>query len=316
MQIVQEQECTWKKQDHGLVFAPSISLCMQLACSSGWHYYVEHKETMNEENWAREYHAWREGRDNRVMIVTSAFSTGNDYPHMHLVLHVDKPFNMVRYVQAQGWAGHDSAICSHHIALEDQAARSWECWQTASMPCMSMYSCTVSSDASNMTWHCLQMAWAWPISNFPTTSCAVCATWTCTTSQRTSWLLACQSQGSLHPGPLSHPFQTLSIPYFPCLPHDSPFIQVTIKPKQMTSSHQLKNSAKADVMLVVLHGLEDICTMCKILDPESNKQMHHLYCCPCLMSHANSSWDKYKEWRKGLCYVKWDNKICWLCHVP
>ena len=48
---------------------------------------------------------WRDGHENKVMVATLAFSTGNDYAHMHLVMHVDKLFKMVEYVQGQGRAG-------------------------------------------------------------------------------------------------------------------------------------------------------------------------------------------------------------------
>ncbi|KAF8134832.1 hypothetical protein EV363DRAFT_1447644 [Boletus edulis] len=95
------------------------------------------------------------------------------------------------------------------------------------------------------------------------------------------------------------------------------FIQAAMKVKQMTSAVQLKHSAKADTMLAALSRLEDVCALCKILDLHSDeKQTHNLYCCPSLILHTNNSWDEYKEWRKGLHYVKWHNSICWLCHVP
>jgi superfamily II DNA helicase RecQ len=105
MQIMQGQQGTWIEQDRSLVFVPSMDMCMELAHSSGWHAYGGHKETMDDEDRQRAYNTWREGQDSRVMITTSTFSTGNDYPHMHLVLHMDKPFEMLEYIEAQGRAG-------------------------------------------------------------------------------------------------------------------------------------------------------------------------------------------------------------------
>ncbi|KAF8553383.1 hypothetical protein OG21DRAFT_1485434 [Imleria badia] len=49
------------------------------------------------------------GEQSNIMIATSAFSTGNDYPHVHLVLHLDKLFEMLEYIQGKGRAGRDSA---------------------------------------------------------------------------------------------------------------------------------------------------------------------------------------------------------------
>ncbi|KAI6130061.1 hypothetical protein EDD17DRAFT_1484333 [Pisolithus thermaeus] len=56
------------------------------------------------------YQEWIEGQGR---VATSAFSTGNDYPHIWLVLHLDKPFDMLDYIQGQGRAGQDGkpAIC-------------------------------------------------------------------------------------------------------------------------------------------------------------------------------------------------------------
>ena len=53
------------------------------------------------------------------MIATSAFSTGNHYPHVYLVLHINKPFKMLEYVQGQGRAGHDGspALCSSQAII-------------------------------------------------------------------------------------------------------------------------------------------------------------------------------------------------------
>ena len=44
-----------------------------------------------------------------MMVATPAFNTGNDYPHVHLIIHllVDKPYKMMEYIQAQGRAGRD-----------------------------------------------------------------------------------------------------------------------------------------------------------------------------------------------------------------
>lgn len=90
---------------------------MELARKVGWHHYMGHRETMSEAEWMREYTAWRRGQDSKVMVATSAFSTGNDYPHVHLVLHVDKPFDMLEYVQAQGGSGHDGASATCHTLV-------------------------------------------------------------------------------------------------------------------------------------------------------------------------------------------------------
>ncbi|KAG6819292.1 hypothetical protein H0H93_013338 [Arthromyces matolae] len=54
------------------------------------------------------YHRWRQG-ENKVMVCTNAFSAGNDYPHVRLVVHAGHPRDMVSYLQETGRAGRDNS---------------------------------------------------------------------------------------------------------------------------------------------------------------------------------------------------------------
>ena len=64
-----------------------------------------------------EYMAWRDGHGSKVMVAMTAFSTGNDHAHVRLVMHVDKPFDMVEYIQGQGRAGQDGAAATCHTLV-------------------------------------------------------------------------------------------------------------------------------------------------------------------------------------------------------
>jgi superfamily II DNA helicase RecQ len=121
MQIMQGQQRTWIEQDHGLVFVLSMGMCMELARSSGWHAYVGHKEIIDNEDHQRAYNTWREGRERRVMLATSPFSPSNDHPHVCLVLLVDKPFDMLEYIQAQGRAGRHGTPTTCHMLVPTKA---------------------------------------------------------------------------------------------------------------------------------------------------------------------------------------------------
>ncbi|KAG2088461.1 P-loop containing nucleoside triphosphate hydrolase protein, partial [Suillus cothurnatus] len=61
---------------------------------------------MTDEERRETYRAWVRG-DSKIMLATSAFSTGNDYPHVRVVIHLNKPFEMLEFVQGQGRAGRD-----------------------------------------------------------------------------------------------------------------------------------------------------------------------------------------------------------------
>ncbi|KAG1848268.1 P-loop containing nucleoside triphosphate hydrolase protein, partial [Suillus subluteus] len=61
---------------------------------------------MTDEDRRSVYHSWVRG-DSKVMVATSAFSTGNDYPNVRLVIHLDRPWEMLEFIQGQGRAGRD-----------------------------------------------------------------------------------------------------------------------------------------------------------------------------------------------------------------
>ncbi|KAI6006168.1 P-loop containing nucleoside triphosphate hydrolase protein, partial [Pisolithus orientalis] len=63
------------------------------------------KRTSDEERQLA-YQQWISGAT-KVLIATTAFSAGNDYAHVRMVIHMDRPFDMVDYIQGQGRAGRD-----------------------------------------------------------------------------------------------------------------------------------------------------------------------------------------------------------------
>lgn len=54
------------------------------------------------------------------MVATTAFSTGNDYPHVCLVIYLDRPFNMVEFVQDQGRAGCNGRPALCYVLVPEQ----------------------------------------------------------------------------------------------------------------------------------------------------------------------------------------------------
>ncbi|KAG9309127.1 hypothetical protein JVU11DRAFT_11023, partial [Chiua virens] len=52
---------------------------------TGWPFYNGDKSVTDEERIAA-YTRWHDGLS-PIMICTSAFSTGNDYPHVRLIVH-------------------------------------------------------------------------------------------------------------------------------------------------------------------------------------------------------------------------------------
>jgi len=52
------------------------------------------------------YYSWING-EQKVMICTSAFSAGNDYPSVHLVIHAGSPLEMIGFIQEVSRGGRD-----------------------------------------------------------------------------------------------------------------------------------------------------------------------------------------------------------------
>ncbi|KAG1843911.1 P-loop containing nucleoside triphosphate hydrolase protein, partial [Suillus subluteus] len=63
---------------------------------------------MTDEERIEAYQAWLQG-DSKIMLATTAFSTGNDYSHVRLVIHLNRPFEMLEFIQGQGRAGRDGS---------------------------------------------------------------------------------------------------------------------------------------------------------------------------------------------------------------
>lgn len=71
----------------------------------GWPFYNGAKSTTDATR-LECYKSWIKG-ESQVMICTSAFSTGNDYASVRLVIHMKMPMEMTELIQAQGRGGRD-----------------------------------------------------------------------------------------------------------------------------------------------------------------------------------------------------------------
>ena len=60
---------------------------------------------------------WREGADekNKILVSTTAFSTGNDYPEVRVVILATTPFDMSTALQEMGRAGRDGKLAKCYI---------------------------------------------------------------------------------------------------------------------------------------------------------------------------------------------------------
>ena len=82
-----------------------MHMLMRTIDKTGWPFYNGGKEATDAARTSH-YQSWF-GGETPVMICTSAFSTGNDYANVRLVVHMKMPLEMTELIQAQGRGGRD-----------------------------------------------------------------------------------------------------------------------------------------------------------------------------------------------------------------
>ncbi|KAF9020845.1 hypothetical protein BDZ89DRAFT_261214 [Hymenopellis radicata] len=104
-ELVKREERNYGPRDRTLVFVHSKHIGRELATKLGCNLYHGDEDMTREERHRIET-LWRSGT-HKTMICTSAFSAGNDYPHIRLVLHAGTPGSMIDFIQEVGRGGRD-----------------------------------------------------------------------------------------------------------------------------------------------------------------------------------------------------------------
>lgn len=94
---------TMADEDRALVFVPYVTEGNKLAKLLGCDIYKSDLSDRIKENI---YYRWLKG-DYKVMVCTSAFSAGNDYPSVRLVFHAGSPLEMIGFIQEVSRGGRD-----------------------------------------------------------------------------------------------------------------------------------------------------------------------------------------------------------------
>ncbi|KAI6016335.1 hypothetical protein BKA83DRAFT_4497957 [Pisolithus microcarpus] len=301
LEVLEMESSLWTDRDRGLVFVTSIAAGHSLCQLTAYPFYNGDKGTTDAERQLA-YQQWIGGMP-KVLIATTAFSAGNDYPHVRTVIHMGKPFDMVDYIQGQGRAGRDGqpANCYtviplssskpdiQHAGLEGEASLAIYEFLYCYGPrrCL-RYGITLFNDGQGISCHMQE----------GNQECSVCLT---------------------DPG---HDPSGVHIVGMTRLKQKSRQLLEAVPrtTEQTTSSHatsfemaamQLEEGEK---ILGALQDFEGGCSLCSTLDKgSSGKKKHRIEECPNL---AGNGWNDYIQWRKELRYQNHHKKICYMCHVP
>ena len=94
---------TFGTSDRAIVFVPTISIGRAITATIGCEFFNSEDQKLDKNG---VYDRWRAGQ-HKIMVSTSAFSCGNDYAHVRLVIHAGTPRQMIGYIQEISRGGRD-----------------------------------------------------------------------------------------------------------------------------------------------------------------------------------------------------------------
>ncbi|KZT63081.1 P-loop containing nucleoside triphosphate hydrolase protein [Daedalea quercina L-15889] len=112
-QILEHEVAEFRPVDRGLVFVPFKEKGFLLARYLHCQFYCGGGDLTDDVR-RDVYQKWVSGH-HKVMVCTSAFGAGNDYPHVRVVIHAGNPYELVGYIQESGRAGRDKAHARSHV---------------------------------------------------------------------------------------------------------------------------------------------------------------------------------------------------------
>ncbi|KAI6140236.1 hypothetical protein BKA82DRAFT_4363753 [Pisolithus tinctorius] len=308
-EVLEEEGSLWEERDRALVFVTSIAAGQHLSHMTAYPFYNGDKGTSDEDRrWM--YQQWIKGFS-KVLIATTAFSAGNNYPHVRTVIHMDRPFDMVDYIQGQGRAGRDGQAANCYtiipptstlpniqtMGLEGEAR--WAIYEL--LYCYGPRRClrfgmTLFNDSKGVgCWMedgkekctvCLEEPGHDPLD--------IQVAGTARLKQQA--MKSMEGRLMERPGTLKTSF-------------DSAVVQA----RQRQGKEEMKRLEEGDRILAALESFEGCCSLCRV-SREGGMERHGIRECPHL---DGDGWREYVEWRRGLQYdMRHHRKICYMVMGP
>ncbi|KAG2110016.1 hypothetical protein DEU56DRAFT_985445 [Suillus clintonianus] len=306
-----------------------------------WPFYNGSKD-VSDASRAQYYKDWRSGKS-PVMICTSAFSTGNDYPHVRLVIHLKTPLEMSEIIQAQGRGGRDGnpARCymlpstsppkiiigrsetdhkglwyAHDHIYSHGLKRCLRYGSTLYIDgegtkCgadrRNQLCCVCKNDAKEPVQ--AKAATQQHVRMLPTSPLhrRAVSTNIPPLQQRTRMLIGASPSHGRKVSLNKRVFNDMS-------GAADPFAEAATRSKKLKTTKQAAEMSQVDRMRKALDTMKDKgCTLCYASD-NGELEDHRMSQCPSWTS-IDSTLGQYFEWKKEIRYNN-HKGICWICHVP
>lgn len=321
-------------EDRALIFVGSIehgrllSQALQCELYQGSHHPNDDLHSPSDDERRRIYSNWATGI-HRILVATSAFSAGNDYPSVRLVIHAGWLFDMVDYIQGHGRAGRDHRSAASVIltvqaghppppqSVNDHQGR-YALWHMLFGPGQGQcirYLITLFNDGSGI--HC---------SDNPSNQiCSRCRAHP-SSPPASSLVQESTPPGLLAPAASAQPLSVNANSSSSSSPHlkrsSSPPDNVFVKAQRIADARHISSKQQEDDYIQrfhhAAHPFAKHCVFCMLLGPsDATADDHNLMQCPLLLTGPSPfTVAEYVQWRKRIKYSNTTPNICYGCHVP
>jgi len=304
----------FSKQDRALVYVPFIDFGRELAKKLGCEFYNS-KDTDKAKN--QIYFKWRTGV-HRIMVSTSAFSCGNDYAHIPLVIHAGTPRTMMGYIQEISRGGRNQQKTACYLI----PVAKWKLDQSTAFDDMLGVTHMEQMCFGNTTVCLRQQITLYNDGKAEAISCNMLSdNHPCSTCDPTVGLVHSQKIGAMVLNPLKRKHQVNDTP--PVHPNKRVTSNQVLSSTEMMDRMQLRRQQTEDADIRVreslrnqLNLLKGMCVLCWWSSKTSaseitNVDTHEFKHCDLLNGPFGEGYYAFKQ------SIKYrETKICFVCHVP
>ncbi|KAJ3508586.1 hypothetical protein NLJ89_g5676 [Agrocybe chaxingu] len=273
------QEHLKRPEDRALVFVPFLDEGHSLSSTLGYPFYHGKLEDATQVSFHQE---WINGTT-PVMVATSAFGTGNDYPHVRLVIHVGTPFELMSFIQEVSRAGRDKrpATC---VLLQSERPRHLPSHITLETDLTGRIN--MSEALYKQTGRCIRFILTSYIDGRGIYCSALPANQIC-------------SRCASHCERKSRPS----------------FEDSTQQAKRVRLERQTQVNSYVCEFKSVLSRFDNACAFCVVFAYQGPP--HDMKECPTLTGLlGQNGYGSFFDWRRGIKYADYHTRICFYCHIP